>query len=384
MSSASHTPHNIDWRLSISALVMYSALLVGALVGLMRLVVTSRRRYWKLERSAVPAAAAASSAQASETQALIGASPWRSSTSGSAAAVAAASGDVRRTQLAAKRAARDSDAFRTQKLFHYALMLFVCFRLAWFSVGLYDANLADSRPDLLEFALNRGALCTFFTAFTIVFVYWVHSFHSLYFEEGGGGVISALTWFFALTNVAIYVFQSTVVGVYLYRHIAWRLQPVEQDDLYIASTMVAGASDLLASLGFLVYGVRLFLIGKEHADELSPATRRQRLTTLLATLVFCSCFTLRFALFVWIPVGSETVSADLFMSLAYIIPELIPSMLQLVIVQERRSKTERDARFISELYQEHDDVARFEAVQDEAPSAMPSSFGSFRDVRTLR
>jgi hypothetical protein len=395
MPSASHTPHNIDWRLSVSALVMYGALVLLALVGLVRLIVTSRRRYWKLERSSLSASSSSSvSATASERQALIGggSSPRRSLLSASASAssatattVIAAPGDARRTQLAAKRAARDSDAFRTQKLFHYALILFLCFRLAWFGVGLYDMNLEDSRPDLLEFVLNRGALCTFFTAFTIVFVYWVHSFHSLYFEEGGSGAISALTWFVGLTNVAIYVFQSTVVGIYLYRHIAWRLQPVEQDDLYIASMIVAGASDLLASVGFLVYGVRLFTIGKEHADELSPATRRQRLTTLLATLVFCSCFTLRFALFLWIPASSESVSADLFMSLAYIVPEVIPSLLQLLIVQERRSKTERDARFISDLYAEHDEVRRFEAVQDDAPiTVSPNSFGSFRDIKTLR
>lgn len=279
---------------------------------------------------------------------------------------------------AAKRAARDTDAFATQKAFHYVLILFVLFRLAWFSAGLVDANLDDSQPDLLEFALNRGALCTFFTAFTIVFFYWVHAFHSLFFESGASTKMPLLTWFFSLTNVAIYIFQASVVGVYLYRHTSWRLQPLERDDLYIASIMVAGASDLVASLGFLVYGVRLFAIGKEHSDELSPESRRQRLTTLLATLVFCSCFTLRFAMFLWVPVTNDDVPADLFMVFAYILPEVIPTSLQLFIVQKRRSKSERDAQFISDLYAEHDEVRRFEATVEETPS----SASSFRDFNS--
>jgi hypothetical protein len=258
-------------------------------------------------------------------------------------------------------------------------MLFVLFRLAWFSAGLVDANLDDSNPDLLEFVLNRGALCTFFTAFTIVFFYWVHSFHSLFFETGAPTRLPLLTAFFGLTNVAIYAFQAVVVSIYLYRHTSWRLQPLERDDLYIASIMVAGASDLIASLGFLVYGARLFAIGKEHSDDLSPETRRQRLTTLLATLVFCSCFALRFAMFLWVPVTDENVSADLFMIFAYIVPEVIPTALQLFIVQKRRSKNERDAQFISDLYAEHDEVRRFEAIVDEAPSSAQSSFRDYKN-----
>ena len=56
--------------------------------------------------------------------------------------------------------------------------------------------------------------------------------------------------------------------------------------------MVAGASDLLASVAFLVYGVRLFTLDKDQSDDLSPQTRRQRIATLAATLLFCSCFVL--------------------------------------------------------------------------------------------
>jgi hypothetical protein len=43
-------------------------------------------------------------------------------------------------------------------------------------------------------------------------------------------------------------------------------------------------------------------------------------------------------MFLWVPVTDENVSADLFMIFAYIVPEVIPTALQLFIVQKRRSK----------------------------------------------
>ena len=71
------------------------------------------------------------------------------------------------------RASRGSgQSHSLQKLFHFVLLVFIAFRIAWFSLGLVDHNAYEDRPDLLEFALNRGALCAFFTSFTIVFFFW--------------------------------------------------------------------------------------------------------------------------------------------------------------------------------------------------------------------
>ena len=78
-------------------------------------------------------------------------------------------------------------------------------------------------------------------------------------------------------------------------------------------------------------------------------------------------------MFIWVPVSSFELSSDSFIIFAYVVPEIVPSLLQLALVQAKRSKTERDARFISDLYAEHDDVRRFEAtVEDETPSPYTS------------
>jgi hypothetical protein len=43
------------------------------------------------------------------------------------------------------------------------------------------------------------------------------------------------------------------------------------------------------------------------------------------------------------------------------------------------AKNERDAQFISDLYAEHDEVRRFEAIVDEAPSSAQSSFRDYKN-----
>ena len=87
------------------------------------------------------------------------------------------------------------------------------------------------------------------------------------------------------------------------------------------------------------------------SDDLSPENKRQRVTTLWATLVFCSwyvivlidqfvfrsnrlffSFILRFAMFLWVPVSSNSVSSNVFMIFAYIVPEIIPTVLQVCAI----------------------------------------------------
>jgi hypothetical protein len=61
-----------------------------------------------------------------------------------------------RAALLAKRS-RAQDTFRTQRIFHYFLLVFIIFRIAWFVVGVVDSMSNADTPDLLDFSLNRAA-----------------------------------------------------------------------------------------------------------------------------------------------------------------------------------------------------------------------------------
>jgi hypothetical protein len=130
--------------------------------------------------------------------------------------------------------------------------------------------------------ISPRRVCCFFSGFTLVFFYWVENFHSLFFDTDSSELLPVLRVLFWIANVLLYGFQITVVGIYLYRHVALRLEPLAEDNLYIASIMIVGASDLLVSVGFLFYGLRMFFVNKQLTDDLSPANRRQRLVTLVS------------------------------------------------------------------------------------------------------
>eukprot|EP01111_Echinosteliopsis_oligospora_P010498 TRINITY_DN3280_c0_g1_i1.p1 TRINITY_DN3280_c0_g1~~TRINITY_DN3280_c0_g1_i1.p1 ORF type:complete len:173 (+),score=21.24 TRINITY_DN3280_c0_g1_i1:587-1105(+) len=140
--------------------------------------------------------------------------------------------------------------------------------------------------------------------------------------------------------------------------------PCETDvPSYIFGFYFLVISSFIISLGFLVYGVRLYLMHRLAREwEENHGQRRREITkVLLCTLIFSLCFISRGLVFLWWPVFKTKLDPSLFMALAYYVPELVPSIIEFFLFRATKKKEEKASKFIADLYQQEEAILKDEA-----------------------
>jgi len=142
----------------------------------------------------------------------------------------------------------------------------------------------------------------------------------------------------------------------------------EGDFLYDSSIFIDIVVSFLISLGFLFYGMRLSLT-KLLSEDKDPTKFKEAVKTIFTTVVFTLCFLLRVAMFSYrFVTGSYIKDYDLFTVLAYYVAEIIPSMLQIYIVESSRGRSNRESQYIIDLYEGQVDKTFEEAIRTQYDS----------------
>jgi hypothetical protein len=75
-------------------------------------------------------------------------------------------------------------------------------------------------------------------------------------------------------------------------------------------------------------------------------------------VIFCICFSLKFAIYLYRPISNSYMSIDIFYALGYYVPEIIPSLLQLWMISRGVRKIVRLKQSIDDLYEISDAYQR--------------------------
>jgi len=244
---------------------------------------------------------------------------------------------------------RTGSCFRVsvQTVFHCFLFSFLCVRWVWLALRTFYQT-DDESP--VTFILNRIAFCLYFTSFLLVLFYWMETYHRNYIDvDGVGAFLPRLRWVFVVTVVAIYIFQMAILILFLASG-----EERDGDPIYDANIIADACLFLIYAILFLVYGLRILVERRAQATQLW-GDMKEVWKMLGTTMIFTACFCCRVVMFLYRPVTGSYLHPTLFIFMAYYVPELVPSALQVYIVTTSKEKAVRDNQFIEDLYANSDE-----------------------------
>jgi len=235
-----------------------------------------------------------------------------------------------------------------EKIFHISFLLFALLRITWFALRTFYVE------GILTLIINRLGFCVLFTSFSIVIFHWASCFHTVHFDRSHY-TIPIAKWGLIFCNVTLYLFQIVVFLVL-------SISPSNQiSNLDEANIIVICMSSLLVSICLLIYGVRMYVYVKKNSIQ-SRERSRELYKIISASVLFALCHMLRVVMFVIQAVAGDdtgTFSSDTtvgtFFALAYFIPEVITSSLQMYAITTTRRRTTFDSQYIENLYKENTD-----------------------------
>jgi len=234
-------------------------------------------------------------------------------------------------------------ATRVRRIFRIFLTLFVSVRIVWLCLHLFRGD------DNVVFTLNRCALLFFLTAFTLVVFYWAEQFHKNYYETES--FLPQLGLAFFVTNLIIYVFQIIVL-------ILWFVLGTEREGnpLYEANIVTDVVVSTGVCVGFFVYGLLLFYVTRNNDGGDVEGRNTELLRIFFITIIFTLCFLCRVVMFLYRPITGYPLPSVLFYVFAYFVPELVPSVIQVILSETVQGQLEREDKFIKDLYDEGEEA----------------------------
>lgn len=210
----------------------------------------------------------------------------------------------------------------TQKVFH--LLNFVVNIVRAF-VFVFRPQVQALKPHVFAAVLLDLPGLLFFTTYTLLVLFWAEIYH-----QARGLPTENLRPTFLITNAVIYIIQLVIWGHVL-------LKPQHYRTIDEISKFFFAAVSLVAAVGFLLYGGRLFLM--LHRFPIESRGRRKKLHEVgFVTAICFVCFLIRA---VMIAISGFNQKGDLdvldhpMLNLVYyLLVELVPSALVLYILRK--------------------------------------------------
>ncbi|KAL6050814.1 hypothetical protein QOT17_019579 [Balamuthia mandrillaris] len=233
-------------------------------------------------------------------------------------------------------------SFTVPRVFHILLLAFITVRLTWVCIK----TLTEETD--VTYALNRTAFSFYFSSFVLVVFQWAEIYHKNYIEsidERARPFLPRLRWVFLFVITLIWVCQIGFVATKL------AMDYNEGDAVYETNVLVDAFASLVVSILFAIYGVLLLMHRKAEVAEIWGGALDVG-GILGITLAFVVCFLLRVAMYLYRPITGDYLPDAAFVTCAYYVPEIVPSLLQIYIVQTSKHKLRLEAEFIDNLYAE--------------------------------
>jgi len=251
------------------------------------------------------------------------------------------------------------------KTFYLFLMCFIIVRVSWLAIKAFIIEQNHG-----EYILGRIALCLFFTSFTLVLFHWAEEFRRRYYDDKR--FLPTVFWPFIILNAFVWCGQVVMIVWYT----------VTQDQIktkvYNINSIVIAGINLLVSIFFFLYSVRLYYLTRKPSiatvpptspfdnsangivppDFLSPGTRNALLKIFIANAIFGVCFLLRVGMWSLKPIFGLEIDNVLYIIFSYFVPELLPSLLQLYVIKIRKDEYRQQDQFIKDLYAESEEEGK--------------------------
>ncbi|KAK9059951.1 hypothetical protein SSX86_020655 [Deinandra increscens subsp. villosa] len=212
----------------------------------------------------------------------------------------------------------------TQKVFHFLNVLVNGVRC---SIFVFHHDVQQLKPEIVQHVLLDVPSLAFFTTYALLVLFWAE----IYYQARGVSTDGLRPTFFAINGI-IYAIQ-----IVLWLITWWK--PISA--IVILSKMFFAGVSLLAALGFLLYGGRLFLMLQRFPVESKGRLKKLQEVGYVTTICF-ACFLVR-CIMICFNAFDEAANLDLMEHpvlnfIYYSLVEILPSSLVLIILRKLPSK----------------------------------------------
>ncbi|KAJ7297597.1 hypothetical protein O6H91_18G042800 [Diphasiastrum complanatum] len=208
----------------------------------------------------------------------------------------------------------------TQKLFHFLNVLVNGVRAVVFS---FRRQVQYLKPVILQSIILDLPGLLFFTTYTLLILFWAEIYHQARSLPNDN-----LRPAFLGINTFVYIAQ-----ILIWLATWWR----PSSFMEIFSKMTFAGISLVAAVGFLLYGGRLFLMLRRFPIESKGRQKKLREVGWVTVICF-TCFTIRSAIMAWSAFDKQAnldvLNHPILNAIYYLLVEITPSALVLYILRK--------------------------------------------------
>jgi len=222
-------------------------------------------------------------------------------------------------------------------LFYIGLPVFMILRVTWFVLEMNTSDGAGLASNLL----NRVAFCVFLFVFNSLLFYWIDTVHTTvnvaFAKEAFKGSLD-YEFITPIGRIFFWIATAVVIGLTLILAIVRAVLIGTADktasdypDMKSTINTIYDVNNIIISLMFLVYGLCFFIYGTTLNCRIGRNHGANRSWDLVKAEVFAvvltCCFAVRCVMFSYRIMTGKYLDNNLYISLSYFVPEIIPTLM---------------------------------------------------------
>ncbi|KAF2069923.1 hypothetical protein CYY_008752 [Polysphondylium violaceum] len=230
------------------------------------------------------------------------------------------------------------------RLFHIFICIFVSLRVVW-----YILRVATGEGPI-TFSLNTISFLFYLSGLLVVLFYWLERYHQTYVSTTE--FLPKMKILFISSITCLYVGQIIILILfYTVNH-----QKREGSSLYLSNTLIQATVSLLIGVIFLLTILRTYLRFTNADKDLCRNQIQQVRKILLLSIIFSFCFLIRTIIFIYQPITEKYMNQEIFITFGYFIPDIIPTLVQIIIIHTNMKNEVEDNKFFNNLYDDENEM----------------------------
>jgi len=230
------------------------------------------------------------------------------------------------------------------RLFHIFICIFVSLRVIWYILRVVTGE------GPITFSLNTISFLFYLSGLLVVLFYWLERYHQTYVSTTE--FLPKMKILFTSSIVLLYVGQILILILfYTVNH-----QKREGSSLYLSNTLIQATLSLAIGLIFLLTILRIYLRFTSADKDLCKNQIQQVRKILFLSVIFSFCFLIRTIIFIYQPITNKYMNQELFISFGYFIPDIVPTLVQIIIIHTNMKNEVEDNKFFNNLYDEENEM----------------------------
>ncbi|KAN0038003.1 hypothetical protein ACTA71_000175 [Dictyostelium dimigraforme] len=225
------------------------------------------------------------------------------------------------------------------KIFHVFCFLYTTTRIIWYLKRVVDGEGA------ITFFLNNISFPFYMSALLVVFFFWWERYHSTYVSSTE--FLPKYKMYFILFNIMIYIIQYLLI-LFFY---TISNQKREGGLNYLLNTLFQSCLSLLVGLSFLFIVLRIYFKFTSIDKDVCRNQINQVRKICFLTIGISCCFIVRSIIFFYNPITQEYMNYEVFITFGYFLPDIIPIILNYIIIYNNMKNEQEDSSFINMLYE---------------------------------